>query len=183
MAPELEPELVSLFESLGIAADDIPSEVARQIELASDRVLGRHDRYSVRDLADRFGRDPEEMCVVFAEIGIRVHDIDAVLFNDRDTDLVTFMTAAADQFLADNEGDEILNVIGSAIETIAEAAVASHVQGPERRLQRDVDGVFLNRDMTQLGLSLGDILPMVFRHHLRQGAQRQRRTQNKDHRE
>lgn len=183
MAAELEPDIVELFESLGIPASEIPDDVARQIELASDAVMSRDDRYTVRDLAERFERDPGELCMVLAEIGIRVYDLDQVLFNERDLAMVRFITEATDQVLVENEGDELLNVIGSALETITEAAVASHVQGPERRLENDIDGIHLNRAMSELGLELAEILPPAFRHHLRQGAQRQRRTQNKDHRE
>lgn len=183
MASELDPQVVSLFESLGIAATEIPVDLARQIELASDAVLAHGDIYSVRDLAERFERDPGELCMLFAEIGVRVYDLDEVLFGERDVDLIRFITTASEQVLADNEGDELLNVIGTAVETIAEAGVASHVQGPERRLERDTDGIFLNKAMAELGLALGDILPMVLRHHLRQGALRQRRTQNPEHRE
>ncbi|MEM9466867.1 MAG: adenylate/guanylate cyclase domain-containing protein [Actinomycetota bacterium] len=183
MAPEPDADIVELFETLGIPASDIPADLARQIELASDRVFARDDRYSVRDLAERFERDAEEVCSLLAEIGVRVYDLDEILFNDRDVDLMGFIMTATDHVLVEGEGDELLNVIGAAVETIAEAGVANHVQGPERRLQTDTDGVHLNKAMAELGLALGDILPMVFRHHLRQGALRQRRTQNKEHRE
>ena len=183
MASEPELHVVELFASLGISAADIPSDIQGRIELASDAVIAKDDRYSTRDIAERFGRDPEELCVVFAEIGIRVFDVDDILFSEEDLGLLGFVTAAAEHLLIDNEGDEILNVIGSAIETVAEAAVASHVQGPERRLETDTDGIHLNKQMAELGLDLGGILPMVFRHHLRQAALRQRRVQNHDHRE
>ncbi|MEM8708906.1 MAG: adenylate/guanylate cyclase domain-containing protein [Actinomycetota bacterium] len=183
MAAEPAPDIVELFESLGIPASEIPDELASQIELASDAVFARDDRYTVRDLAERFGRDAEDLCSLFAEIGIRVYDLDEILFDDRDVELMGFITTATDHVLVEGEGDELLNVIGTAVETIAEAGVANHVQGPERRLQTDTDGVHLNKARAELGLALGDILPMVFRHHLRQGALRQRRTQNKEHRE
>ncbi|MEM9468239.1 MAG: adenylate/guanylate cyclase domain-containing protein [Actinomycetota bacterium] len=183
MAADLDPELIALFESIGVPEAEIPPDISAQSALASDAVLARGDHHSLRDLGATLDLEVEHLCVVFAEMGIRITDFDQVRFDDRDLELLRFVTQATDQLYVENEGDEILNVVGSTLETLAEAAIASHVQGPERRLRSDADGVRLNADAATLGLLLADALPMVFRHHLRQAATRQRRTQNHDHRE
>ena len=183
MTAELGPELIAIFEAAGIAPGDIPRDPGEQAERISDAVLRRDDRHSLRDIATMLGDDVDELCVVFAEIGIRVQDVDAVHFGDRDIEMARFIRSATGQVLLESEGLEILNVIGSSLETLAEAAVAGHVQGPERRLQSELEGVRLNAAVSELGLALADVLPMVFRHQLLQSALRQRRTQNRDHRE
>ncbi len=183
MAADLDPDLVALFESIGVPADQIPDDLVERIELASDAVLGRDDRYSLADVAGKVGRPLDDVRSGFGNLGITIDDVDDVRFSDDDVTLAEFLPLATTDILLESEGREILHVIATSLETLAEAAVAGHVQGPERRLTEDADGIRLNAAVAELGLDLPAVLPMVFRHHLRQVALRQRRTQNTEHRE
>ena len=183
MTTHVNDDLVELFASLGVPAAEIPEDLAQQIELASDAVLGRADCYSLTELAATVDRPVTDVREGFAHLGITVDDLDDIRYSEADAALAEFLPAATTDIMMESEGLEILQVIATSLETLAEAAVAGHVQGPARRLQRDSDGVRLNAIVAELGLELGDILPTVFRHHLRQAAHRQRRTQNTEHRE
>ncbi|NIR35800.1 MAG: hypothetical protein GWN79_07840 [Actinobacteria bacterium] len=164
--------------SLGIAAEDIPADSGEAAALASDVILARGDRYSLRDLADVTGESADEIRRNFAHLGIQVDDPDRVMFDEGDIELARFLFEAVQDVLTLEEGIEILHVAATALRMLAEAAVASHIQGPERRIVDAADHVRLNAEITRLGLTLSSQLSRGFRHHLRQAALLNRRTQH-----
>lgn len=173
------PSLDELFVSLGLDPGDVPETPTAQAELVSDLVLTRGDVHSLRSMATTIGVPADDLAQLWRRVGVWIDDLDATMFDDRDLDLADFLRGAASEDLIQlREANEIMAMVASALETLAEAVVASHVQGPERRLERDIDGVVLNWRASELGLELGNVLPMAFRHHLRQAAKRQRRTQS-----
>lgn len=184
MSRDLPPEIVHIFASVGISEADIPATPGGMAEAISDAVFERGEVHSLRGIAVQIGVDVDELRELMRRIGVEVDDVDAVKFNDRDVRFADFTRGAASEDLVDlREAEEIMTMIASALETLSEAVVANHVQGPERRLQNDLDGVILNWRASELALDLADILPMAFRHHVRQAAERQRRTQSDEARE
>ena len=173
------PHVVEIFASVGIAANDIPDTPTAMAERISDAVFAHDDVWSLRDIARKIDLPAEELAQLMSRVGVPVDDLDAVWFNERDVRFADFIRGAASEDLIDlREAEEIMTMIASALETLTEAVVSNHVQGPERRLEQDLDGVVLNWRASVLALDLADILPMAFRHHLRRTAERQRRTQS-----
>jgi adenylate cyclase len=129
-------------------------------------------------MAAEAGQDVAQAIENFTHLGIRIDDPDSVRFGPDDVELTRFLSAAVATFLTDDEGVEVLHVVATALSAIAEAAVAGHVQGPERRTTSRVENVRLNAAAGELGLELGHHLSTAFRHHLRQAATASRRTQS-----
>jgi len=117
----------------------------------------------------------------FRHLGVRVADPDQIMFSADDLAFCEFLRGAFGTLTRD-ETRELLNVLGSSLSSIAEAAVSGHVQGPEARVDNYLEGARLNAAMGELGLGLGVQLAAVFRHHLRQSSLRQRRTQSQESR-
>lgn len=179
MTDQPPPDVVEIFASVGISADRIPDTPTGMAELISDAVFAHDDALSLRDIAERIALPVDELAQLMSRVGVPVDDPDEVCFNDRDVRFADFLRGAASEDLVDRrEAEEIMTMIASAMETLTEAVVSNHVQGPERRLEQDLDGVVLNWRASVLALDLADILPMAFRHHLRRTAERQRRTQS-----
>lgn len=176
-------QMIDVLGELGVAEEDVPESLVDASAMASDVVIARGDEFSLRQLAAELGQDVTDVADGFRHLGIVVDDLDAVLFSKEDVVLARFLaTAVADVFNRD-EGREILHVAGTALATIAEASVAGHVQGPERRTANLVENARLNAYIAELGLELSQLLAAAFRHHLRQTALVQRRTQSETHRE
>jgi adenylate cyclase len=176
-------QIVEILCELGVAETDVPHSAAEAAAMASDVVFARGDIYSLRQVAEKTGQRVEDVAEGFRHLGIDTRDHDEVLFNERDVDLAKFLRVAIDDLLTDAEGQEILHVAGTSLSTIAEAAVANHLQGPERRTANLVESARLNVFISELGLELSDQLAVALRHHLRQSSVVNRRTQNVEHRE
>ena len=176
-------EIRELLVSLGAPADIDVTDDMDAASYASDLVFARDDTLSLAELAARSNRTPDEVRSVLAPLGIRIGDDDEVMFSENDAELVKMLQVATDSLLTDEEGTELLRVASVSITTLAEAAVATHVQGTEARTPRGFDHVQNNVIMTQLGLEVGRVFGHILRHHLRQAALRQRATQSKDRRE
>ena len=176
-------EIVEILGELGVAESDVPVSLADAAAMASDVVFARDDVYTLRELAEKIGQPAADVAEGFRHLGIVVNDFDEVKFSERDVEFAAFLRDAIDEVLTDAEGQEILHVAGTALAGIAEAAVASHVQGPERRTANMVENARLNVFISELGLRLSDQLSVAFRHHLRQATVTNRRTQNFEHRE
>lgn len=167
----------------GVAPADIPDDLEEAASQVSDFVFNRGDRLTARDLAEVTGLPPEEVIENLHHLGIITTAPDQVLFNERDIALVDFLQSARSEAFQESEGVEILHVAGTALATTAEAAVASHVQGPESRTTDFVQHLETNLAASVIGLEMGQHLATAFRHHLRQAALRQRRTQSTQYRE
>lgn len=176
-------ELIEVLAGMGVAVDDVPENSGEAAALASDRVIARDDAYDLRELAARSGLDPALVRAHLSHLGIHLDDPDRVMFNDDDVELVCFLSEAVERILTPEEGTEILHVAATTLATLADAAVASHVQGPERRIVSPADHARLNAQIAQLGLTLASHLSTAFRHHLRQAALVNRRAQHEEHRE
>ncbi|MEZ5165646.1 MAG: hypothetical protein R2695_03835 [Acidimicrobiales bacterium] len=175
---DLRSQMIEILGRLGVAPDDVPRDQGEAAALASDVILTRGERYSLRDLARIHDLPIEIATEPLVHLGIQAGDPDAVRFDDADLAMATFLYEATQSILTEAEGREMLHVVGTSLATIAEAAVASHVQGPERRAQNMVEVAILNTAVAELGLELAGQLAAVFRHHLRQAAISNRRTQN-----
>jgi class 3 adenylate cyclase len=144
--------------------------------LASDMVLARADRYSLRELAAHAGVPLDAGVSLFHDLGVAVPDPDMPLFGEADARFVSGLSGAPDHGIA--RGAELLRVIAGSMDRIAEAAVAIYVQGPEadrrRRTASQLDCARASSGATELALHLGDALGAVFRHHMRQAVARQR---------
>ena len=178
-------ELVAILGELGVAEADVPDNPVDAAAVASDVVLGRNDRYSLRTLEKEAGLEEGTIGPYLAHLGVRVEDPDEVLFNDDDVVLVRFLAEAITGIFSAEEGVEILHVVATTMSMLAEAGVAGHVQGPESRVAVGnwAANARLNAAISELGLSLATQLPTVFRHHLRQAAWVQRRNMSDTHRE
>lgn len=175
--------IVEILGELGVAEADVPDSLPDAAAMASDAVFARGDVYTLREVADRIGEPVENVADGFRHLGINTADVDEVRFSEGDVDFARFMRDAIADVLTDDEGQEILHVAGTALASIAEAAVAGHVQGPDRRATNMVENARLNAFIAELGLTLSDQLSVAFRHHLRQAAVTNRRTQNFQSRE
>lgn len=176
-------QITEILRELGVAESDVPASDADAAAMASDVVLARDDVYSLRELAEKIGERPEDVAEGFLHLGIQANDFDEVKFSERDVKFADFLREALAGVLTDAEGQEILHVAATALGSIAEAAIANHIQGPERRTSNMVENARLNAYVAELGLSLSDNLAVAFRHHLRQASLTNRRTQSFEHRE
>lgn len=178
---EMAP-FVEFLGTLGVAAEDVPDNPIDAAAMAADVVFARDDTMSFEDLVNKSGHRAEDIGDALRHLGLRVDDPRAVMFSDADLELCEYLMHAL-ELLTREEGHEFLHVVGTALDSIAAAAVSGHVQGPEARVGNLLDGARLNVAMGELGLGLGVQLAAVFRHKLRQSSLRQRRTQSLDHRE
>ena len=176
-------QIPNLLISLGAPADIDVTDEMDAASYASDLVLARDDTLSLAELAARSDRTPDEIRTILGPLGIRVGDDHDVKFSENDAELVKMLQVATDSLLTDEEGTELLRVASVSIATLAEAAVATHVQGTEARAPKGFEHVQNNVIMTELGLEVGRAFGHIFRHHLQQAALRQRATQSKDRRE
>lgn len=171
-------ELLAVLAELGIDPEDVPEHPGDAAALASDTVLARDDRYSLRMLEKAAELEEGIIAPYFAHLGIKVDNPDEVLFTDADVELAKFLVAAITELFTDDEGIEILHVAATALSMLAEASIAGHIQGPERRVNDAAEHVRLNTRIAELGLLLSGQLPAVFRHHIRHAALVNRRNQN-----
>lgn len=183
VATDEHAEIAAILQELGVDPADVPDSLADGAAMASDVVFSRGDVFSLRDVAEKIGEKPEDVAEGFRHLGIKTTDYDEVRFGERDVTFAAFLRDAIADILTDDEGQEILHVAGTALASIAEAAIANHVQGPERRTNNVVENARLNAFVSELGLSLSDFLSVAFRHHLRQAMLVNRRTQHDEHRE
>jgi class 3 adenylate cyclase len=176
-------QIVAVLAELGVAADDVPESLFEAAAMASDVVFARDDVYTLRQVAEKIGQPVADVAEGFRQLGINTDAVDEIRFSARDVEFAAFLREAISGVLTHNEGQEILHVAGTALATIAEAAIANHVQGPERRTSNVVENARLNALAAELGLTLSDQLAVAFRHHLRQASDSNRRTQHLEQRE
>ncbi len=174
--------MIEVLVSLGVDENDVPDSLADAAAMASDVVLARGDTHSLRDIARRIGAPLDQVTDNFLHLGSQASSPDPVIFNDDDVALAEFLIRAIQQILTEDEGQEILHVAGTALSSIAEAAVAGHVQGPESRTRDHVENAKLNATIAELGLELSRHLTVAFRHHLRQSSLSNRAAQNLENR-
>jgi class 3 adenylate cyclase len=172
-----DAEVRAWLEANGVDPDNADLDLqARGEGWASDLVLMHGVTLSAREVAERGGRGLAGVVDLYHHLGVAVPDPDAPQFTEHDADFVRQMGSANELGLA--EGPELMRVVGSALERIAEAAVALYVQGPEEALRRRsatvLESARANLRATSLALDLGAGLGPIFRHHMRQVVARQR---------
>jgi class 3 adenylate cyclase len=155
------------------AAGDELDRVAPELALAQDEVL------SVRDIAGQRGIDPARVVQVLRAFGVAVTDVDQVRFTEQDAALVSSAEEAG--VIESPDGLGLVRVVASALDRVAEAAVAVYVQGTEVKLARQGASALAFAQetvrMTDLASKLGTGMGVLFRHHLRQAIDRQRVSQ------
>jgi adenylate cyclase len=176
-------QIIEILAELGVDAAAVPESLFDAAAMASDVVFAKDDAYTLREVAEKIGERVDDVAEGFRHLGIRTASVDEIRFSERDVEFAAFLRDAIAHVLTDTEGQEILHVAGTALATIAEAAIANHVQGPERRTSTVVENARLNVVAAELGLSLSNQLSVAFRHHLRQAADSNRRTQHFEQRE
>lgn len=176
-------QLVAILTNLGVAASEVPDDPGEAAAMASDVVLARGDSHSLRAIAEKVGQPLDQIADMFRHLGLQINDPDEILFNDADLEMVEFFDRSTRDLLTPSEAQEILHVTATSLATVAEAAIAGHVQGPEARTESMVEVALLNQIVAEAGLELSETLGTVFRHHLRRAAYVNRRTQSETHRE
>jgi class 3 adenylate cyclase len=147
--------------------------------VAADVALARDDQLSASDIAARLGVGVDRVIQVFRTYGIVVPDAEAERFCEDDA---SFVEVSAEAGIVDTtEGRTLTRVVGTALDGVADAAVALFVQSKELQLVRQgASPLTLAQEtahMTELAGRLGVGMGTLFRHHLRQAIARQRVTQ------
>jgi class 3 adenylate cyclase len=99
-----------------------------------------------------------------------------------DVDSVLVETAIEAGVIASSDGQGLLRVVATALDRVAEAAVALYVQGTEEKMALSGAGPLAfaqeTARMTMLASKLGMSMGVLFRHHMRQAIDRQRVSQD-----
>jgi class 3 adenylate cyclase len=177
--PEQRAELRAWLIDQGATAGQIEAAIVegRLEGVASDLVLTREATLSVSEVAARAGVPVADVVSMFHDLGVTIDDGDGAQFTEQDAVLVSRLCLASGTH-GIMRGPDLLRVVASALERIAEAAVAVYVQGPElelgRRWASSLEHAHKDVHATELALELGVGLGPVFRHHMRQAIARQR---------
>jgi adenylate cyclase len=147
--------------------------------VAIDMAIQEGEALSARMIADRRGVDVERVVAIFNMAGVAVTDPDLVRFTEDDAIFVDVGEAAG--ILGAADGRALMRAVATALDRVAEAAVAFYVQGTEARMEqrgeRRVTWAQESARMTGLAGKLGHGMGLLFRHHLRQAIDRQRVSQ------
>jgi adenylate cyclase len=147
--------------------------------VAVDLVIQEGETLSARMIAERRGIDPERVVAIFNMAGVVVSHDDQVRFTEEDAGFVEIGEAAGILDAAD--GRSLMRAVATALDRVAEAAVAYYVQGTEARMEKEHERPlpWLQETARMSGLAgkLGHGMGLLFRHHLRQAIDRQRISQ------
>lgn len=177
-----EPELQELREWLrGMGATDEQIVGRRCVEdlhgLAADLAIAREAKLSAHDIATRTGMPVSRIVDVFRSYGVAVADLEGPLFTESDAMLVEVVCEAG--VTADTpDGRALARVVATALDSVADAAVALYVQGAEHEMLEagasPLEHARKSASMVELAGRLGTGMGTLFRHHLRQAIERQR---------
>jgi len=175
------PKLVEFLVSLGATREQIAEAEAHSglVGLGADLVFAADEGFTAADLAARAGTSTHAVLGIWRALGVEVPGRDTPMFSSADVSLV--QSLAAVDLYTDDQGDELLHVIGSALSRIADAAIAFYVQTVEVGLaEGGADTLELAQKSSMAAmkaLELGAGLGAVFVHLMRDGVDRQRRAQ------
>jgi adenylate cyclase len=179
LPPDELAELRSWLLSQGATHEQLEAVGDDLDRVVPELALGQDEKLSARDIADRLATDPERIVQVFRAFGVAVPDVDRIRFTAEDAELVTSAEAAGIVDTADGKG--LMRVVASALDRIADAAVALYVQGTEVKLAHQGASALAfaqeTARMTMLAGRLGMGMGVLFRHHMRQAIERQRVSQ------
>ena len=179
-AESYEDRFSDLLQRLG-ASDARIAEALRTggaERLAGDLVLTRGADMTLADLAGVAGVAEGKVAHLWRDLGI-VAGPDEKRFGERDVGVIKLLISASDLEI---RGAELLRVIGTAMGTIADAAVSHYVQDVEERIKNNgIDPVERARELTEtidFAFKIGDsLLGPVLAQHLQDAVTRQRATQ------
>ena len=159
-----EPEQLDRAEAVGHLAG-----------LAAVLVLTEGATLSAHDVAARAGVDVKGVAEMYRHFGVAVGDLDTPQFSEAD---VRMAEALCHVEMPEMAGGELPRVVASAMDRIAEAAVALYVQGPQADLHRSgarlQEVAAKTEHATRMAVDLGNALGGLFRHHMAQAIERQR---------
>lgn len=179
--PAEEDELRRWLLDQGATAEQVAAAGSTQqlVQMASDLELARGDELSARDLADRLGVDCDEVVDLLRSCGVIVSDLDLVQFSEVDAQLAHLLRQ--DAVVDSPDGRALMRVVATALDQVAEAAVALYRQGSEEELERSgarpLAWAQEATRMAGLARELGVGMGAMFRHQLRQAISRQRVSQ------
>jgi class 3 adenylate cyclase len=180
LAPDELAELRRWLVEQGATAEQVDAAGDQIDRLATEVALSRDETLSARDIARKMGVNPGLVVQVFRMCGVPVPDLDAVRFTDADSVLIEAAVEAGVTESADGQG--LLRVVATALDRVAEAAVALYVQGTEEKMAlsgaRPLAFMQETARMTGLAGKLGMGMGVLFRHHMRQAIERQRVSQD-----
>jgi class 3 adenylate cyclase len=177
----LSPELVDFFVSLGATPEQIAEaeKGSALVGLGADLVFRASEGLTASDVAARAGTSVDSVLGIWRSLGVEVPDPEAPLFSTDDVNLVRTLSSV--DLFSEDESDEVLHVVGSALARVADAAISFYVQSVESELSDSgADTLELAQKgsrAAQTALALGDGLGAVFVHLLRDGVARQRQAQ------
>jgi adenylate cyclase len=179
-----EPELQELRDWLreqGASDEQLVAQcrddVQHLVGVASDLAIERDAKLSAQDVAARAGIEARRVVDIFRKYGVAVPELGEPLFTEADVTLVELVGEAG--VAADSpDGRALARVVATALDSVADAAVALYVQGHEHRMLESgaspVAHARKSAAMIELAGRLGNGMGVLFRHHLRQAIQRQR---------
>lgn len=180
LSPADEAEVQAWLRSEGASEADLVAADGDPARVAVDLAIRQGECLSARHIAERFGVEPKRVASVFQMAGVTVPDVDRVRFTETDAEFVSVVEAAGLFDAAD--GRALMRAVATALDRVAEAAVAFYVQGTEARLEKEHERPLRwareTARMTGLAGKLGDGMGLLFRHHLRQAIDRQRVSQH-----
>ena len=180
LSPADETAMRTWLEQQGATDDDLANLGEDPARIAVDLAIREGECLSARAIAERRGVEPSRIVSVFHMAGVSVPDVDRVRFTEHDAEFVGVTEEAGVLDAAD--GRALMRAVATALDRVAEAAVAFYVQGTEARLEREgekpVPWAQETQRMTGLAGKLGAGMGLLFRHHLRQAIDRQRISQH-----
>jgi adenylate cyclase len=179
-SPASEESFADFLEQLGASDEQITEALTtgKAERIAGDLVLSRGADMTLADLAQSSGVDDSKVASIWRDLGINARPDDR-RFGDRDLEVLKLLVTASGLEI---RGAELLRVIGAALGTVADAAVAHYVQDVEdRQGDRTADTLERIRELTRtidFAFRIGDcLLGPVLAQHLRDAVDRQRTTQ------
>jgi adenylate cyclase len=174
------PELVEFLLSLGATPQQIAeADPAALTGLGADLVFAAAEGLTAVEVAARAGTSVDRVVGIWRALGVEVGEPDTPMFSTADVGLVETLTSV--DLFTDDEGDELLHVVGGALARVADAVIAFYVGTVESGLTDSGAGALAlarkSAGAARTALDLGDGLAAVFTHLLRDGVQRQRLAQ------
>jgi hypothetical protein len=121
---QVSPELIDFLVSLGATPEQIaqadPSSLGG---LGADLVFAAAEGFTAGEVATRAGVDVDTVFGIWRALGVEVPDGDTAMFSTADISFVETLSSV--DLFTDNEGDELLHVVGSALSRVAMPSSAS----------------------------------------------------------
>ena len=164
-------ELLELLAGEGVPLDELKHAVAenRLALLPLERVLAGENRYTLRDVAERAGLDPEFQARQLRALGLAVPDPDECAFGQADIEAACTVKTFLDAGFSEEGILEISRVMGDAMAKLAATigAVAGSALLRPGDTERDV-GLRYAQAVRDAGPLLGPLLTHVLGMHQRE---------------